>query len=63
MTIHRLKKGALIANYGTFGSPKSAMLANRRELAKRTTTCIEGRVSYVDQIAMRALLFIIDHLH
>ena len=48
MNAYLLKKGSLIATYGTFESLKSAMLLNGSELAKRTTTCIEGRVSYVD---------------
>ena len=44
MNIHRLKQG-FIDGYLPHFLPKAAMLANRRELAKRTTTCIEVHAS------------------
>ena len=60
MNPNRSKRGYLIATYRTLGSPKSRHAGNWRELAERTTTCIEGHVSYVDQIAIQVLLFIIQ---
>ena len=58
MNTHRLKKGFLIATYRTFGSSKSRHAGESAQVGEKDDHCIEGHVSYVDQIAIPGLLFI-----